>query len=162
MRVSYENDRERGAGNGIVRCAEELFAEGEVTFELQRASDRLFLSEQGWVPQGSKLRPAEQRMEESALLLLIGAGVVNQLDTQEGYRLTLHTADGQKYAATLRVQEVLFGPETPRNNAVEMPQSVAPAAPQPPVQPQPEEAPAPIAPAAPEQLDDTPLKPTPP
>ncbi len=158
MKICYENDAQRGAGNGILRCADDIFGEGAVTFVLQRASDRLFLSEQGWVPQGSSLQPAAQQREGDTLLLFIGAGVVNQLDTQESYRCTLHTAEGQTLTAALRVQDVLFGPEAPRSNAVTMPPPVRAVQPEPTPAPQPEAQPEPQPTPLPEldRLDDTP------
>ncbi|MDD6180454.1 MAG: hypothetical protein PUB01_00025 [Desulfovibrionaceae bacterium] len=153
MNISYENDARRGPGNGILRCSGAALAAGRHSFALMRASDHLYLGGDDWVAQKTALLPVDERMDNGDLLLFIDASVVNQLDTQERYRVLLRGEDGEELKAVLSARDIIFGP-VPGTALLHEPA------------PQPAPAPVPMPEAAvpepvpgPDHLDDTPPPP---
>ena len=141
MKITYENDLQRGPGNGRLRCSEEHFPEGGYAAAFERASDHFFLGGLGeWGAQKTFLPITGEREGNGGITLLIGPGVVNQLDTQERYRVHLQSPDGAVFKAQLGIQEIIYSAvQTLNNTAAPLtPDKPEPAPPQ-----QPEAEPAP-------------------
>lgn len=145
MKVSYSNDPAKGPGHGILRCSEAGVAAEGCTFALQRSTGTAYLnSRQEWLQQQVFLCPRQVVQEGEDILLHMGPDVVNELDTQETYRLHLRAADGSIVRGGLRVNDVIRASGTYSGAMI-----VPPAA----EEPSPSDPPVPAAQDAPAQQD---------
>lgn len=138
MHISYSNDTQRGAGHGILTCMGEHFTGGNYSIAIERASDRLFLSGSNeWGAQQTYLPVGTAKAHTEELQLLLGPTIVDQLDTQERYRIHLASDDGLAAKALLQVADIVYSSFGPLNNAVAVPPppagTVLPATPEEPV-----------------------------
>ena len=108
MKIRYENDSVKGPGFGVLHCSEEMFSAGDYVFSIQRATDHCFLGESDWSSQRVYLKPAAQHIEQNELLLFIGKQVVDALDTQENYRVSIQAPSGAPLNGRLQVSDVAY------------------------------------------------------
>ncbi|MDR1777821.1 MAG: hypothetical protein LBR31_08365 [Desulfovibrio sp.] len=89
MKVQYINDEQRGRGYARFVCMELDASSPRFGFSLCRASDQTFLGKSGWQSAEEKHSPDACERENNATILLVGPSVVDWLDENENYRLTL-------------------------------------------------------------------------
>ncbi len=122
MHISYSNDTQRGAGHGILTCRDAPFTKGNYSIAIERASDRLFLSGNSeWGAQQTYLPVSTAKAHTEELQLLLGPAIVDQLDTQERYRIHLTSDDGLAAKALLQVADIAYSSFGSLNNAVAVP-----------------------------------------
>ncbi|MEG2139159.1 MAG: hypothetical protein RRY20_00025 [Bilophila sp.] len=151
MNALYLNDTTRGEGYGLFRLTDCAYtAESAITFSLQRSGDRRYLGRTGWQDAEEQLVPESVTATADAVELALLPAVVDQLETQETYRLSV-CADGMPPAhCTLAPSEIIYA-RVASGGAVAAP--VAPAPTPPPLPPVAPVEPAPVPPL---------LEPTPP
>ncbi|MDR2801044.1 MAG: hypothetical protein LBB52_07250 [Desulfovibrio sp.] len=93
MKTQFENDERRGRGYAAFYCAELSDPAASYLFSLCRASDMTFLGLSGWQSAEEKHRPDSQERDDTGAVLHVGPAIVDCLDENENYRLTLY-ADG--------------------------------------------------------------------
>lgn len=90
MKALCENDAVRGRGYARFCCAEVTDLNAQYSFSLCRASDQTFLGRTGWQNAEEQHSPEGQSMEGDRLILSVGPSIVDNLDENENYRLSLH------------------------------------------------------------------------
>lgn len=113
MKAHYRNNLTKGPGNGlfVVSGAGEATSLEGLTFVVKRASDQKSLGLSGWRPEESRLLPENVNLAgDEGFSLGVGPGVVNNLDPQESYRLSLQFKDGKELSGSLLVREVAYSP----------------------------------------------------
>lgn len=156
MQISYTNDEQRGAGYGILHCTDVPFTVSGCCISMQRASDRCFLANNGeWMAQQVFLPVATSASGPGTLQLSIGPGIVDQLDTQERYRIHLASDDGKTATAQLQLSNIIYSVGETLTNTATVPQPSAPtdtqASPPPPTPPVPVEETPPLDTATPQE-----------
>lgn len=101
MKVQYANDENRGRGYAGFRCLELADPAALYSFSLCRASDLSFLGRSGWQTAEEKHRPDSQEQDDHVAILQVGPHIVDCLDENENYRLTI-------YAQNLAPQKASF------------------------------------------------------
>ncbi|MDR2744834.1 MAG: hypothetical protein LBB66_06545 [Desulfovibrio sp.] len=89
MKVQFVNDGQRGRGHACFVCADVIEPPAKFSFSLCRASDMTFLGKSGWQNAEEKHIPDDWAQKNNAAVLYIGPAVVDFLDENENYRLTL-------------------------------------------------------------------------
>ena len=112
MKAAYKDDMIKGPGFGVIEFKEALFPAAPWRISLQRASDQKFLTAQGnghWAGESISI-PLEGNLNEdgTVLELFIGPPIVDSLDTQQPYRVTLSGADGESLRAPFRPLAITF------------------------------------------------------
>lgn len=188
MNVHYSSDARRGPGYGILTCSDpeggSAFPPGAYSLALLRASARDYLAPAPgaavWVGETRFFPVTAEHEQHGVLRVLVGPEVVNALDPQEQYQVTLRpeAADGDTGGTTpaftgrLRLSGVTVVPGGSLDNTPDAPksaplvQSVQPVPPVPPVPPVEEASaepaqPEPAGPAGPADEDTAPLAMTP-
>ena len=137
MKISYANDMQKGPGYGTLHCTETDFSDENITFALQRSTDKAFLnSQQEWLQPQIFLSPEAVRLENGEVALTIGPSVVNGLNPQETYRVLLRAANGASASSTLRVSDVIRG-NVPHAATMVAPSEMPPITPPPMAEPAP-------------------------
>ncbi|WP_301074569.1 hypothetical protein [uncultured Desulfovibrio sp.] len=161
MKISYSDDTRRGAGHGILTCRDADFPAGAWSMALLRASDQASLATDGnggshWTGETRFLPVETEPAPGGGRAVLLGPEVVDALDPQEQYLVTLRQEQGEPLKARLQVRGVTYSPDGALDNT-----GARAAAPAPEAAPQPH-APAPPVPepAAPETVE-MPLAPDP-
>lgn len=145
MQLSYANDKNRGAGYGVLTCSGEAFSAPEYTIALQRASDHQYLNNDGrWGQQAYLACVGQERAADGELKLFIGPKIVNYLDPQDGYRVFLRAENGESFVGQLRVSDVRYSPAGTVDNTASLPPE------------KPEKEPSPAAPAPEKPQEETP------
>ncbi|MDR3175864.1 MAG: hypothetical protein LBU06_04955 [Desulfovibrio sp.] len=93
MKTQFKNDERRGRGHAGFYCTELSDPAAIYSFSLCRASDMTFLGLSGWQSAEEKHRPDGQERNDVGVILHVGPAIVDCLDENENYRLTLY-ADG--------------------------------------------------------------------
>jgi hypothetical protein len=93
MKVQFVNDERRGRGYARFVCADVIAPSAKFGFSLCRASDLMFLGKSGWQSAEEKHIPDDWAQKDNAAVLYVGPAIVDSLDENENYRLTL-SADG--------------------------------------------------------------------
>ncbi|MBO4301426.1 MAG: hypothetical protein J5861_07475 [Desulfovibrio sp.] len=127
MQITYSNDEQRGAGHGILKCTDHTFTKGGYSVALERASDHCFLAGNGeWGSQQIWLPVDKGTTAGTELQLLLGPSIVDQLDTQERYRVHVTSEDGFSAKALLQVKDIDYSsPETLSNTVIVPPPQAA-------------------------------------
>lgn len=159
MKARYINDIGKGPGHGFILVSDvpDLPDMEGATFVIKRASDRKNLGRSGWQPAERDLAPENVSLgDDDGYALAVGPGVVNHLDPQETYRITLKASNGKSLTSTLSVQEVAY-------SGIDGGHGIAAAAmqpePAPEPQPEPEPAPEPEPEPEPEPVQEAPPQP---
>lgn len=108
MKITYQNDRQPGYGQ--FNLSQTSYDAGEISFMLERASDRKCLSLAGWQEADIALKPDSYHWLDDDLYIKVGPKVVDNLDMQEAYRFTLLTAGGGRHSAVLKVPGIVYSP----------------------------------------------------
>ncbi|MBD5538477.1 MAG: hypothetical protein HDQ94_00525, partial [Desulfovibrio sp.] len=98
MKISYSDDVQKGPGHGILTFSGALFPDGPYSLAVLRASDHAYLAGgSGGVWAGEiRFMPVQAEITpEGALTVPIGPEVVDALDPQENYRVTLKPERGE-------------------------------------------------------------------
>lgn len=160
MKVNYTNGSQAGYGQFVF--SEALFPASPWRIALQRASDQKFLTgKKGnpWVGESIYLDVPGSALPDGTLALDIGPGIVDNLDPQEQYAITLR-GDGQDCKGRLRVSAVTYSDAAGVINPVEPPEEPEkPTPPEPPIQDGPPEKPASPPPSEPLQMPESAAKP---
>ena len=147
VKASYANDTAKGPGHGFLLIGEAgaLAASEGIRLCIKRASDRNCLGLGGWQPAEVFLEPDAFFQEGDTFRMGVGPGVVDNLDAQETYRLTLQGVDGAQGSATLQVAEVVYSPLLGGQgvSSIAAPAAKTPPPPRPAPAPAPEPAPMP-------------------
>ena len=165
MKALYTNDTAKGPGNGFLQIteADQISSFEGITFGIKRASDQKSLGMGGWQPAESFLAPHGISLGEEGVALVVGPEVVDHLDSQETYRITLKGADGATAVSSLRVPEVAYslavGGQGIGSTAKPEPKPTPPPPPPPPPMPTPEPLPMPEPEPMPEALPTPPPAP---
>ncbi|MDR1490795.1 MAG: hypothetical protein LBS65_10020 [Desulfovibrio sp.] len=93
MKTQFKNDERRGRGYAGFYCTELSDPAAPYSFSLCRASDMTFLGLSGWQSAEEKHKPDSQERDDTGVVLHVGPAIVDCLDENENYRLTLY-ADG--------------------------------------------------------------------
>ena len=112
MKASYANDTGKGPGYGFLLLADTgaLAASEGIRFCIKRASDRKCLGQGGWQPAEMFLEPDALVQDGMDFQLAVGPAVVDNLDAQETYSITLKDADGAQGSAARQVEGVIYSP----------------------------------------------------
>jgi hypothetical protein len=153
MKVQCKNDDPRGRGYVCFFCSDLIDPSAQYSFSLCRASDQTFLGKAGWQSAEEKHTPDECRQEGDSGVLHVGPSIVDFLDANENYRLTLYARNlsPQKAAfSILSINRSLRASQgvVPAGTRVETPVRPAgepEAAPEPEQNPEPAAAPSPPA-----------------
>lgn len=89
MKVQFVNDEQRGRGYACFVCADVIEPSTKFSFSLCRASDLTFLGKSGWQSAEEKHIPGDCAQRNNAAVLYVGPDIVDSLDENENYRLTL-------------------------------------------------------------------------
>ena len=156
MKAAFENNTERGRGYARLRLSEVAHpSSGGWRFSLCRGSDMTYLGRSGWQNSEDFTEPETYSADGDDLILHIGPDVVNRLDPNENYRITLQ-GDGQPpQAATFAITTLNRSLMDTRGHisAETAKQPVAPApppSPAPELEPAPDDAATPLPPPVPE------------
>ena len=104
MKAVFENNMERGRGYARLRLSEVAdFSSGGWRFSLCRASDTTYLGRSGWQNSEDFTEPETYATEGNTLILHIGPDVVNKLDPNENYRITLQSDSQSSQKATFAI-----------------------------------------------------------
>ena len=157
MKIVCENDHAQGRGYALFRCTEVLDSSAAYTFSLCRASDQTFLGRSGWQKAEEQHSPDSMDSLGDSVLLHVGPSIMDSLDENENYRITLH-------APGLSPQRAAFSVANINRSLRAGAGAVHMAAPQP--EPQPAPPPPPPPPPVEEPVQEAPLTiaepPTPP
>lgn len=149
MKALCENDLARGRGYARFCCAEVTDLNAQYSFSLCRASDQTFLARSGWQNAEEQHSPEGLSVEGDRLILNVGPSIVDNLDENENYRLTLHAPGLPPQRAAFSIAQINRSLRDAAGS-LQMPTAAA-VAPQPEPQPAPEPHPLPEEPiAAPE------------
>ena len=161
MKALYADDTGKGPGYGFLRVSEPgaLAMQDVLTFSIRRASDQQCIGASDRQSAEVFLAPDGLEMDGETLCLRIGPAVVDNLDVQETYRITLQGADGSRAACGLNVPQVTYSPAA-GGAGIGKTAAPAPTPPPPPPAPAPEPKPEPKPEPAP--LQDLSLAPEPP
>lgn len=111
MKAAYSNDTKKGPGHGFLRISDDAFGNSEgLRFSVKRGSDQNFLAPGGWQPSESLMPAQHVALADAGFSIAVGPEVVDHLDTQENYRLSLVRADGTRAVGALRVPEIAYSP----------------------------------------------------
>jgi len=157
VKARYSNDKRKGPGYGFLLISDtrDLGGMEGVTFVLKRASDQKSLGLGGWQPTESHLAPESIGLaDDDGFALAVGPEVVDNLDPQDIYRLTLKLADGSSLSGSMLVQEVAYSAIT-GGHGIAMASAAAPK-PEPETEPEPEIEPEPEPVPDPEPEPDLP------
>jgi hypothetical protein len=110
MKIVYQNDTDKGPGNGILRVSETPYPLSEQSwrFAVRRASDHQCLMSGGWQDAETLLVPHACVLEGEELLLFVGEDVVDQLDLLDRYRLTLVNHEGARADGIITLIDILY------------------------------------------------------
>lgn len=143
MKAFFENDERRGPGFGLLRISESALMpdlEG-IRFAVKRGSDQNSLGKGGWQPAETFLEPEAVTLTDDGIALSVGPDVVDNLDPQEAYRMTMVSSDGISVIGRLEVAEVAYSLQGAERPGAAAPEPAPAPAPEP--GPEPEPAPAP-------------------
>ena len=142
MKAQYADNPSKGPGHGILRIGEPgaLAMQDSLTFSIRRASDQQCIGASDRQSAEVFLTPDGRDMDGETLCLLVGPAVVDSLDVQETYRITLLGADGTRAACGLAVPQVTYSPAA---GGAGIGKTAAPTPPPPPPPPPPAPAPMP-------------------
>ena len=151
MKAVFENTMERGRGYALLRLSEVAHSSsGGWRFSLCRASDMTYLGRSGWQNSEDFTEPETYTANGDELVLHIGPDVVNQLDPNENYRISLQSGTQPSQKATFAIttlNRTLMDTQGYVASATAK-KTVAPA-PEPQPEPEPESEPTPPDDAAP-------------
>jgi hypothetical protein len=120
VKIIYANDKDRGPGHGILTISQTRLAllplEG-CRFTVLRAGDKRCLVPGGWQEAETPLTPLALA-QDGDVRLYVGAEVVDLLDEQEVYRVTLIAPDGERDAGTLELRGLVYSPLAGDGNLV--------------------------------------------
>lgn len=124
MKAEYKNDTNKGPGYGLIIFTESLFPSEPWMVALQRSSDGKFLVEGGngqWVGE-SAFFPLQGTVNEdgSSLELFLDPPVIDSLDQQEQYRISLKGSDGEPQRARLKMNPIAFSRADRLDNTAQM------------------------------------------
>lgn len=124
MKAEYKNDPDKGPGYGLVVFTESLFPSAPWTVSLQRSSDGKFLVEGGngqWVGE-SAFFPLQGTVsaDGATLELFLDPQVIDSLDQQEQYRISLKGSDGEAQRARLKLNPITFSRDDHRDNTARL------------------------------------------
>jgi len=104
MKAAFENNMERGRGYARLRLSEVANpASGGWRFSLCRGSDMTYLARSGWQSSEDFTEPETYTADGDDLILHIGPDVVNRLDPNENYRITLQSDSQSSQSATFAI-----------------------------------------------------------
>ncbi|MDR3357296.1 MAG: hypothetical protein LBN96_00240 [Desulfovibrio sp.] len=89
MKVRFVNDDQRGRGYACFVCADVIEPSAKFAFSICKASDMTFLGKSGWQSAEEKHVPDSWARKDNTAALYVGPAVVDSLDENENYRLTL-------------------------------------------------------------------------
>ncbi len=164
MKAQYVDNPGKGPGHGLLKISEPgaLAMQDNLTFSIRRASDQQCIGASDRQSAEVLLTPDGVEMDGETLHLLVGPAVVDSLDTQETYRLTLVGSDGSRSACGLGVPQVTYSPLAGGAGIGSTAAAPKPATPPPPPPaPAPEPAPAPMPEPAPEPMPELEIAPEP-
>lgn len=113
MKVEYKDDSLSGAGNGILVITESGMADGPWSLSIQRASDRKFLTGNAagqWTGEKFFMSLPPEKWSDGSLAFALGPEIVDSLDAQEQYRVTLKNAAGETEQARLKPGVITYSP----------------------------------------------------
>ncbi len=160
MKAVFENDMERGRGHARLRLTEVAdMAAGNWRFSLCRASDQTYMGRSGWQNSEDFIEPETYTANEQELVLHIGPSVVNNLDVNENYRLSLAAEGAAPQRAVMAITSLNSSMMDATDKLAAAPQKATPPpAPEPEPEPQPEPRPEPESDLLPEPPPPTPAK----
>ncbi|MDR0339343.1 MAG: hypothetical protein LBH65_03600, partial [Desulfovibrio sp.] len=113
MKALYVNDDAKGPGHGFLRISD-LTEAGDLEgarCSIKRASDQKSLAPGGWQPAESFLPVRELSLTDNGIAVSVGPEVVDRLDSQEIYRLTLAFTDAKSVTGSLLAPEIAYSPQ---------------------------------------------------
>lgn len=152
MNVEYRDNPQRGPGYGLLAIDGVKPAEGEWNVAIQRGSDQRYLTGKTanqWTEETYFLPLAGVPAGDGKLLLGLGPEIVDSLDPQEQYRVSIKRGDTSPARARLKLKSVTYSPAASLNNMAASPHI-------------PDEKKKPTSPPMPEKAAQTPVRePTP-
>lgn len=117
MKALYRNDEGAGPGHGILEFSEALIPDGPWSLSLRRASDHLHASGKAaaWTPENVFIPLPGEVGAGGTLVLKIGPDIVDGLDPQDQYMVSLKGGDGEALSARLRLGPVIYSPSESLN-----------------------------------------------
>ena len=132
MKVQYKNNTAAGPGHGKLIFSEILAPEEPWRYSLQRASDQKYATlnkDRPWVEEIYYIESKGEFDDNGNLILFLDPVTVDNLDLNEGYRVTLKGEDGSENTARLRVSNVIYSnnaelvtPDLGKTSAVSQPE----------------------------------------
>jgi len=160
MKAAFENNMERGRGYARLRLSEVANpSSGGWRFSLCRGSDMTYLGRSGWQNSEDFTEPETYAADGDDLILHIGPDVVDKLDPNENYRITLQSDSQSSQKATFAITSLnrtLM--DTQGHISSGSAKKIVAPAPQPQPAPDLEPAPEDTAPSVPPPLPETPKK----
>jgi hypothetical protein len=91
VEIIYSNNESADGGFGyfIIRPWKDVSNNVKLTFTLMRASDQKYLGIKGWQESQAEMNAPDIFVEQDSLYIALGPHIVDQLDMQENYRVTL-------------------------------------------------------------------------
>lgn len=106
MNLSYRDNKALGPGNGILEFSEGLPPPGPWSISILRASDQKYATAQKgnpWVGETFFVPLEGHATDNGTLELFIGPDIVDTLDQQEQYKVTVKGEDGETASARLKL-----------------------------------------------------------
>ena len=158
MKAAFENTIERGRGYARLRLSEVAHPSSSGwRFSLCRGSDMTFLGRSGWQNAEDFTEPETYTADGDDLILHIGPDVVNKLDTNENYRITLQCDSQSSQTATFAITTLNRALMDTQGHISSVP-AQKPVVPAPQQQPAPDPAPDDASPGVPPPLPAAPQK----
>lgn len=113
MKAEYKDDSLSGAGNGILVITEYNISDGPWCLSIQRASDRKFLTGDKtghWTGEKVFMSLPPEKWSDGSLAFALGPEVVDSLDVQEQYRVTLKDEKGETEQGRLKLGSITYSP----------------------------------------------------
>lgn len=113
MKVEYKDDSLSGPGNGILVITESGMTDSPWSLSIQRASDRKFLTGDNagqWTGEKFFMSLSPEKWNDGSLAFALGPEIVDSLDVQEQYRVTLKDAKGETEQARLKLGAITYSP----------------------------------------------------
>lgn len=162
MKVEYVEGGQAGYGSLVFSGA--ILPEEPWKVAIQRGSDQKYLTgkkQNPWVGEIFFIDLNGKAAQDSSVTLDVGPGIVDNLDQQENYRITLRGNGGEELRSRLQISAINYSPGGSLDNTADVAQTDAPEqtpekpepSPIPEPAPEPEPAPAPAPEPAPERLE---------
>ena len=118
MKVKYMDDATAGGGHGFLEFSNVNFPAAPMSFSLLRASDHQYATGKAnvWTAEKNWLPIEEAPGPDGILCIPIGPGLVNALNGQETYGITLKGADDKEFGGRLKIRDITYSADDALDN----------------------------------------------